>query len=47
MGLITGLLTLPIAPVRGPRSDRCGGSSATLPSANCTTQECSVPSWLH
>lgn len=23
----------------GPRSDRAGGSSATLPSANCTTQD--------
>lgn len=27
----------------GPWSDRGGGSSATLPSANCTTRECSVP----
>lgn len=44
MGLITGLLTLPIAPVRGVMWWR--RSSTTQLSASCTTQECSVPSWL-
>lgn len=45
MGLITGLLTLPISPVRG----LVGAAEAQrrCRAANCTTREYSVPSRLY